>query len=81
MEEVDGQRFENYVAWLAITFAITLTGCPAASAPAGLTGEGLPVGVQIVGPPRSEAAVLAAADRLDGVTGFSKRLPVDPPVA
>ncbi len=81
VEEVDGQRFDNYVAWLAITFAITLTGCPAVSAPAGLTGEGLPVGLQIVGPPRSEAALLAAADRLDGATGFSRRLPVDPPMA
>ncbi len=78
VEEVEGERFDNYVAWLAITFAITLTGCPAASAPAGLTAAGLPVGVQIVGPPRAEAAVLAAAHRLDGVTGFSRRLPVEP---
>lgn len=78
VEEVAGQRFDNYVHWLAITFAITLTACPAASAPAGLTGAGLPVGLQIVGPPRCEAAVLAAAHRLDEVTGFSRRLPVTP---
>lgn len=79
VDEVAGHRFDNYVHWLAITFAITLTGCPAASAPAGLTDDGLPVGLQIVGPPRAEAAVLAAADRLDALTAFSQRLPVTPP--
>jgi amidase len=76
VEEVAGHRFDNYVHWLAVTFAVTLTGCPAASAPAGLTGDGLPVGLQIVGPPRGDAAVLAAAHRLDAATGFSARLPV-----
>jgi amidase len=76
VEEVAGQRFDNYVHWLAITFAVTLTGCPAASAPAGLTGSGLPVGLQIVGPPRGETVVLAAAHRLDEATGFSARLPI-----
>jgi len=79
VEEVDGQRFDNYIAWVAVTFAITLTACPAASAPAGLTDDGLPVGLQIVGPPRGEAQVLAAAARLDELTGFSARLPVTPP--
>ena len=78
VEEVAGQRFENYVHWIAITFAISLTGCPAASAPAGLSAAGLPIGLQIVGPPRGESEVLAAAHRLDEATGFSKRLPVTP---
>jgi amidase len=79
VEEVNGQRFEHYFHWLAITFAITLTACPAASVPAGLTDDGLPVGLQIVGPPRGEAALLAAAHRLDEETGHSSRLPVTPP--
>ena len=78
VEEVAGHRFDNYFHWLAITFAITLTTCPAANAPAGLTEDGLPVGLQIVGPPRGEAAVLAAAHELDRLTGFSARLPVTP---
>lgn len=78
VEEVAGHKFDNYVHWLAITFAITLTGCPAASAPAGLTADGMPVGVQIVGPPRAETAVLAAAHQLDQLTGFSSKLPVTP---
>lgn len=80
VEEVEGQRFDNYVDWLAITYAITLTGCPAASAPAGLTPDGLPVGLQLVGPPRGEVQVLAGAGLLEGLTGLARRLPVDPVV-
>ena len=78
IDEVNGQHFDNYVHWLAITFAITLVGCPALSVPAGLTDTGLPVGMQIIGPPHSEARVLAAAALLEGVQDFSARLPVDP---
>ena len=41
--------------------AITLTGLPAISVPCGFTRSGLPVGLQIVGRRRQEAAVLRAA--------------------
>lgn len=80
VEEVDGVRFDNYIAWVMITAAITLTGCPAASAPAGFTSAGLPVGLQIVGPMRGDGAVLAGAAILDDLTGHSRLLPVDPKV-
>ena len=75
VEEVDGHRFDNYVDWLGITFSISLLGCPAASAPAGLASSGMPVGIQIVAPPRREAAVLSAAHHLESLTGLSKQLP------
>ena len=78
VEEVEGHRFDNYVDWIGITFAITLTGCPAVSVPGGLSPAGLPIGVQMVGPPRREDLVLRAADRLDQATGFSRQLPIDP---
>ena len=78
VEEIGGQKFETYIDWLAIAFAITLTTCPALSAPAGLTADGLPVGLQIVGPPRGEAAILAAAHLLEQETGLADLLPIDP---
>jgi amidase len=78
VEEVAGQRFDNYVHWIAITFVLTLTGLPVIAVPAGHTREGLPVGLQIVGPPRGEAKVLAAAAQLEAATGFARRLPIDP---
>jgi len=78
VEEAGGVKFDNYVGWIAITFVITLTGCPAMSVPVGFTADGLPVGLQIVGPPRGEAAVLAAAHLLERTVSFPRPLPIDP---
>ena len=76
--EVAGQRFDNYVDWLAISFAVTLTGCPALSLPCGFTRSGLPVGLQLVGRPRGETALLVAAALLEEQLGLAGRVPVDP---
>lgn len=78
VDEVQGHEFDNYVHWLALTFAVTLTACPALSAPAGMTGDGLPVGLQIIGPPRGEARILAAAELLERTSGLAAKLPIDP---
>ena len=44
------------------TFIANSTGCPAASVPCGLV-DGLPAGLQIIGPPGDEATVLRGARR------------------
>jgi amidase len=76
--EVEGHRFENYVDWMAICFSITLTACPAISVPSGFTGDGLPVGLQMVGRPRGEAALLGAAYLFEQAAGIADRTPIDP---
>ncbi len=81
MEEIDGRPCETYIDWFSITFALTLTGCPIVSLPCGFTAAGLPVGVQMVGRPRGEAALLRAAARLEEHLGMSARTPIDPRVA
>ena len=75
--EVEGTKFETYVNWLALSFAITLTTCPAISVPCGLTATGLPVGLQIVGPPRGEAKVLAAAALFEGMHSYAAMVPLE----
>jgi amidase len=80
LAECAGQKFDNYVEWLAIVYAITLACCPALSLPCGFTREDLPVGLQIVGPPRSEARVLAGAKFLEDRLGLRGRTPIDPRV-
>ncbi len=78
IEELAGHRFATYVDWLTITYAITLTGCPALSLPCGFTANGLPVGLQMVAPPRSETRLLQAAAALEDLIGLAPLLPIDP---
>ncbi len=77
-EEVAGVRFDNYLSWMRVAFAVTLTACPALSIPAGFTADGLPVGLQIVAAPRAEAKLLAAAARFEALNNFDALLPVGP---
>ena len=63
-ETVAGKKMETYVDWLAPTFVLSLTGLPVASVPCGLDPQGLPVGLQIVGKPQGEEAVLALASQV-----------------
>lgn len=78
LDRLGDHRFQTYVDWLAITFAITLTGCPALSLPCGFTEQGLPVGLQIVGPRGGEGRLLAAAALLEEMIGLERRTPIDP---
>jgi amidase len=71
-ETVAGKPMQTYVDWIAPTFVLSLTGLPVASVPCGLA-TGLPVGMQIVGKPEGEEAVLALAAALQA------ECPVSPP--
>ncbi len=74
--EIAGETLTTYIDWMFLTFVITLTGCPAVSLPCGLTKEGMPVGLQLVGPPHGDAGLLGAAALMEQALGF--RLPVLP---
>jgi amidase len=76
--ECAGKKFDNYVEWLGIVYAITLACCPALSLPCGFTTSGLPVGLQMVGPPRGEAQLLAGAKLLEDILGVRGTTPIDP---
>ena len=78
LKELDGVRFETYIDWLVLTFAITLTSCPAISVPCGFTKSGLPVGLQIIAPPFAEASLLGVAALIEEMSGLSGEVPVDP---
>ena len=62
--KVAGRRMKTYYDWFAPTSVLSLTGLPVASVPCGTDKLGLPVGMQIVGPPLGEARVLALAREL-----------------
>jgi amidase len=72
-ESVAGRPMETYIDWFAPTFVLSLTGLPVASVPCGLDAGNLPVGLQVVGRPRAEGAVLRIARRIQELC------PVEPP--
>jgi amidase len=78
LKELNGVTFDNYVEWIRITYAITLTSCPALSLPSGFTRDGRPVGLQMVGRPRGEADLLSAAAALEEILDIAKLTPIDP---
>ena len=81
LADCEGQAFETYIDWLAIAYAITLTSCPAISIPCGFTGTGhLPIGLQIVGPPRGEASLLAGARLMEELLDLGPITPIAPNV-
>jgi amidase len=76
--ECDGTKFDNYVQWLGVVYAITLACCPALSLPCGFTASGLPVGLQMVASPRGDAQLLAGAKVLEDILGVRGTTPIDP---
>lgn len=69
--QINGRNFENYIDWIAPAFLITLVSLPAGSAPAGLTRDGLPVGMQIVAPRFEEPLILRVAKLIHRSSGVS----------
>jgi amidase/aspartyl-tRNA(Asn)/glutamyl-tRNA(Gln) amidotransferase subunit A len=62
--EIDGKSVEPLIGW-CMTFPINFTGHPAISVPAGMTHEGLPVGLQVIGRRHGDESVLAFASRFE----------------
>jgi aspartyl-tRNA(Asn)/glutamyl-tRNA(Gln) amidotransferase subunit A len=73
--EIGGREVESPLASICFTLPFNLTGQPAVSVPAGLSREGLPVGLQIAGPRLSEARLLAAALALERAQPWPKLAP------
>jgi amidase len=73
--EVAGVPMGSYLEWMRSCSRVTVMCCPAVSIPAGLTPSGLPAGLQLVGRPFAERALLEAAHALDALTGYSRLAP------
>lgn len=77
-ERIDGKPLEHYLGGSLITAIPTLMGVPSLSLPCGFDQWGRPVGLQLIGPPRGEARLLAAAAMLEEALGLADAVPVDP---
>lgn len=73
--EINGKALDTYIDWMGLCYAITVTGCPSISVPCGFTPDGLPVGLQIVGPPHADVPVLQLAHAFEQATLFYRQKP------
>lgn len=57
-ESIAGRKMDTYHRWMEVVVPGSLSGCPVISLPAGFNDAGLPMGIQMIGPYRSDKAVL-----------------------
>jgi amidase len=75
-QEVAGKKMETYHEWMKAVVLITMSGCPSLAVPAGFGKQGLPIGIQIVGPNHAELSCLQLAYGYDIADRWAtKRLP------
>ena len=73
--EINGRPVGKAMQRSYLTYAFSVLGLPAISIPCGFTNAGLPVGLQIVGKRRGEAAVLRAAAAFESVQPWTRHVP------
>jgi amidase len=73
--EINGKPVGRAMQRSYLTYAFSVLGLPAISIPCGFTRTGLPVGLQIIGKRRGEAAVLRAAAAFEAAQPWVHHLP------
>jgi len=71
---IDG---EPTVGWVTYTPPFNMTGNPAGSVCAGFTSDGMPVGLQVIGPQHADIAVLRSIAAFEEVLGVDTVAPLD----
>ena len=56
--------------WVKMTYPFNMTRSPAATVCVGLSSDGLPVGLQLVGPQHADLVVIRSAAALEAALGF-----------
>lgn len=69
---VGGRDMDTYHRWMQTVVPATMAGLPALAAPAGIGPQGLPAGLQIIGPAQADAAVIEIGHAYDLAGGFSR---------
>jgi amidase len=73
-KEVAGKTMDTYHRWMEITIPGTLSGCPIVSVPVGFNSQGLPMGMQIIGPATQDLKVLQLANAYEQVSEWTKKV-------
>ena len=74
-KSIAGRTMDTYHRWMEVVIGGTLAGLPVMCVPAGFNGHGLPMGLQVIGRPRADLAVLQLGHAYDQATQWVKRRP------
>lgn len=64
---------DETIRWVGFTYPFNLTRSPAGTVCVGRTADGMPVGLQLIGPQHGDLAVLRAMAALEQAIGFAER--------
>ena len=67
--EVAGRAMDTYHRWMEVVIYATFAGLPCISVPVGFNDQGLPMGLQLIGRPQADGAVLQLAAAYEQVIG------------
>jgi amidase len=74
-QSVAGVAMDTYHRWMEIVTPFTLASLPVASVPVGFNAAGLPMGLQLAGPPRADLSVLALARAFEALAPWTTQRP------
>ncbi len=72
-KQIAGRSMDTYHRWMEVVIGPTLAGLPVLAVPAGFGPTGLPIGLQIIGRPRADLAVLQIGHAYEAVTHHTSR--------
>jgi amidase len=72
---VAGREMDTYHRWMEVVIGPTLAGLPSMNVPVGFNPQGLPMGLQIIGPAQADRAVLQLAYAHEQLTQWVRRRP------
>ena len=64
-DKINGEKLDNYIQWIALTWALTIPGNPVTAIPCGYEPSGTPFGLQIVGKYHDDRRIIGAAKALE----------------
>ncbi len=70
---IAGRTMDTYHRWMEVVIGPTFAGLPVLNVPAGFGPTGLPMGLQIIGRPRADLAVLGLGHAYDAASRYSTR--------
>jgi amidase len=71
-ERIGDRRMDTYHRWMEATIYATFAGLPCISMPVGFGAQGLPMGVQLIGRPQADLAVLQLAHAAEQAQGTAR---------